>query len=103
MSTTSTGVLSKVCIFCEKKDKKHNNRKQSLVNAETPNFEKKIKEYVFLLQDNKMFARIGDIDSGAKETAYHAICRTRYQTRADRVKKSKVMQTRKISSWHLSR
>ena len=35
----------KVCIFCEKKDKKHNGRKQPLVNAETKNFEKKKKEY----------------------------------------------------------
>ena len=35
LSTTSTGVLSKVCIFCEEKDKKHN-RNQSLVNVETP-------------------------------------------------------------------
>ena len=47
-----------------------------------------------------MFARIGDIDFVAKDIAYHAICRTRYQTRANQVKKNKVMQTRKISSWH---
>ena len=43
LPTTSTGVLMKVCIFCEKKDKKHNGRKQPLVNAETKNIEKKIK------------------------------------------------------------
>ena len=36
-----------------------------------------------------MFARIGDTDFVAKEIAYHAICRTSYQTRADQVKKSK--------------
>ena len=70
LSRTSTGVLSKVCIFCEKKDKKHNNRKQSLVNVETPNFENKIKEYASLLQDNKMLGRIGDIEFDAKEIAY---------------------------------
>ena len=103
LSTISTGVLSKVCIFCEKKEKKHNNRKQSLVNVEIPNFENKTKEYASLLQDNKMLARIGDIDFVAKETVYHAICRTRYQTRAGQVRKSKVMQTRKTSSWHRSR
>ena len=74
LSTTSTGVLSKVCIFCEKKD---NNRKQSLMNVETPNFENKMKEYTSLLQDNKMLVIIGDIEFVAKETAYHEICRTR--------------------------
>ena len=35
LPTKYTGVLMKVCIFCEKKDKKHNGRKQPLVNAET--------------------------------------------------------------------
>ena len=78
LSATSTGVLSKVWIFCEKEDKIHKNRKQSLVNVKTPNFENKIKAYASLLQDNKMLARIGDIDFVAKEITYHAICRTRY-------------------------
>ena len=78
LSTTSTGVLSKVFIFCEKKDKKHNNGNQSLVNVETPDFENKIKEYASLLQGNKMLARIGNVDFVATEIAYHAICRTRY-------------------------
>lgn len=43
---------------------------------ETSNFKNKIKQYSPLLQDNKMHARIGDIDFVAKETTYHAICRT---------------------------
>ena len=43
---------------------------------ETSDFKNKIKQYSPLLQDNKMHARIGDIDFVAKETTYHAICRT---------------------------
>ena len=50
-----------------------------------------------------MLARIVDTDFVYKEIAYHAICKTRYQTRADQVKKSKVIQTRKTSIWHRSR
>ena len=73
------------------------------MNIESPNFENKIKEYASLLQDNKMLARIVDTDFVYKEIAYHAICKTRYQTRADQVKKSKVIQTRKTSIWHRSR
>ena len=70
------------------------------MNVEAPNFENKMKEYASLLQDNKILSRIGETDFVAKKIAYHAICRTRYQTRADQVKKSKVMQIRKISNWY---
>ena len=40
---------------------------------ETSNFKNKIKQYPPLLQDNKMHARIGDINFVDKETAYHTI------------------------------
>ena len=70
------------------------------MNVEAPNFENKMKEYASLLQDNKILSRIGETDFVAKKIAYHAICRTRYQTGADQVKKSKVMQIRKISNWY---
>lgn len=91
--STTTGISPKVCIFCERKDKKHNSKKQRLVNVETLNFEEKIKDYATLLEDNKMLARLGDIDFVAKEIVYHAICRTKYQTKAEQIKKSKTVQT----------
>ena len=40
----STGIMPKICIFCTKKDKKHNGSKQKLVSVKTGYFEEKIKK-----------------------------------------------------------
>ena len=37
----STGIMPKICIFCTKKDKKHNGSKQKLVSVETGYFEER--------------------------------------------------------------
>lgn len=62
---------------------------------ETSNFKNKIKQYSPLLQDNKMHARIGDIDFVDEETAYHTI-------RLEQVTNQKI-QTRKKWSCYQSR
>ena len=103
LPSTSTGIPPKNCIFCGKKDKKHNNKKQPLVSVETVDFEDKIKEYATLLEDQKMLAKLGDVDFVAKEIVYHAICRTKYQTKSRQMKKRTMVQTNKPTKWHRSR
>ena len=39
--SSSTGIMPKICIFCTKKDKKHNGSKQKLVSVETGYFEER--------------------------------------------------------------
>lgn len=65
-SPSTTGVLPKLCIFCSKKDKKHNNTKQKLVSVETNEFESNVKTYSVLLDDTKMLAKLGDINFVSK-------------------------------------
>lgn len=62
---------------------------------ETSNFKNKIKQYSPLLQDNKMHARIGDIDFVDEETEYHTI-------RLEQIANQKI-QTRKKWSCYQSR
>lgn len=98
-SPSTTGVLPKLCIFCSKKDKKHNN---TLVSVETNEFESNVKTYAVLLDDTKMLAKLGDVNFVSKEIQYHAICRTRYQTKAQQSKPGK-KQGGESSEWHRSR
>ena len=103
ISTSSTAIVPNICIFYEKKDKKHNNKKQPSVRVETDRFEQKIKIYAAMLEDTKMLATFGYIDFVAKEIMYHVICRTKYQAKAEQGNKNKTMETKKISDWHRSR
>ena len=87
--SSSTGVLPKICIFCTKKDKKHNTKKHKLVRVQTDEFEKNVKTYAGWLKDTAMLAKLGDLDFVAKEIHYHGICRTKYQTKAERTQPKK--------------
>ena len=84
VSSSSTGVIGKVCIYCMKKEKKHKNTKQKLNAAATKNFEEKIRKYAHWLDDQPMLLRIGSGDFVSKEIFYHGICRVNYQNKAEK-------------------
>ena len=104
-SASSTGVFQQVCIFCNKKDKKHKGVKQKLTQASTDCFEKNIKDYARLLEDHEMLLKIQNEDFVSKEVHYHPICRVTYQNRVeDRKSKSGVAQEKQPETlWHIAR
>ena len=104
--SSSTGIMPKICIFCTKKDKKHNGSKQKLVSMETGNFEGKIKNYAATLGDQALLSKLGSVNFVAKEIRYHGICRTKYQTAVEQVSKTsqnKKAAKRSINIWHRGR
>ena len=86
--SSSTGIMPKICIFCTKKDKKHNGSKQKLVSVETGYFEEKIKKCATTLGYQALLSKLRSVDFVAKEIRYHGICRTKYQTAAEQVSKT---------------
>ena len=97
------GIMTKIYIFCTKKDKKHNGSKQKLFSVETGYFEEKIKKYEITLGDQALLSKLGSVDFVAKDIRYHGICRTKYQTAAEQV--SKTRQNKEaakcsINIWH---
>ena len=102
----STGIMPKICIFCTKKDKKHNGSKQKLVSVETGYFEEKIKKCATTLGYQALLSKLRSVDFVAKEIRYHGICRTKYQTAAEQVSKTsqnKEAEKRSINLWHRGR
>ena len=98
--------MPKICIFCTKKDKKHDGSKQKLISEETGDFEEKIKKYTTILGDQALLSKVGSIDFVATEICYHGICRTKYQAAAEQVLKTsqnKEAAKRSISLWHRGR
>ena len=93
--SSSTGIMPAICIFCTKKDKKHNDSKQKLISVETGDFEEKIKKYATTLGDQALLSKLGTIDFVAKEKHYHDICRTKYQAAAEQV--SKTSQNKEVA------
>ena len=77
-TSTRTGVLSKVCIFCNQVTKKRHNIKEALGNCESFNAQERIKHAAQVMKDNALLAKIGDIDFVAKEVKYHHSCRKSY-------------------------
>ena len=94
--SSSTGIMPKICIFCNKKDKKHNSNKQNLISQETGDFEKKIKKYATTLGDQALLSKLGSADFVAKEIRYHGIWGTKYQTAAEQG--TKTSQTKRQQS-----
>ena len=102
----STRIMPKICIFCTKKDKKHNGSKQKLVSVETGYFEEKIKKCATTLGYQALLSKLRSVDFVAKEIRYHGICRTKYQTAAEQVSKTsqnKEAEKRSINLWHRGR
>ena len=106
LSSSKTGIFPKECIFCSKKDRKHNKQKQKLIVASTTNFESNVKTYAEWLNDETMLLRIMNEDFVSKEVLYHGICRVEYQNKAKAIKDKEannLNMERKDSAWHLAR
>lgn len=96
MTNSTTGIYKQICIFCLKKDKKHNCIKQKLIKCETKEFDSNLKKMADVLNDHEMQGRIADNDLIAKEVYYHAMCRVTYQKKADTVIQQ---QSKHLSLW----
>ena len=80
---SSSGVFSKLCIFCSQKEIKFKYMRQKLVPITSKDLQASVKEYAELLDDDEMRVRIATVtDFAAKEVHYHRICRVNYQNRA---------------------
>ena len=88
--SSSTGIMPKICIFCSKKDKKHNGSKQKLISVETGDFEEKIKKYATTLGDQALLSKLGSVNCVAKKARYHGICKMKYQTAAEQISKTEL-------------
>ena len=98
--------MPKICIFCTKKDKKHNGSKQKLISVEAGDFEEKTKKYATTLGDQALLSKLGSVDFVVKEIRHHGICRTKYQTAPEQVSKksqNKEAAKRSINLWHRGR
>lgn len=101
-----TGIVPNVCLFCDQTRKKVKGMEQKLVSALTKDFEKNIRGFIRLLNDEKLERRLEGTDFIAKEVKYHNCCRLQYQSRAEaRGRSFDVSKTKSISSgtWHLQR
>ena len=104
--SSSRGIMPEIRIFCTKKDKKHNGSKRKLISVETGNLEQKIKKHATTLWDQALLSKLGSVDFVPKETRYHGICRTKYQTAAEQVSKTsqnKEVAKRSTNLWHKGR
>ena len=104
--SSSTGIMPEICIVCIKKDEKHNGGNQKLILVEKRDFEEKIKKYATTPEDQALSSNLGSVNFVAKETRYHGICKTKYQTAAEQV--SKTSQNKKVAKcstnlWHRRR
>jgi len=79
----STGIMPKLCMFCNKAAKKVNQKKVPLSQVQTKIFETSVKIYAEILDDAEMLSRIGSIDFISKEVHYHRQCRYEYQKGAE--------------------
>lgn len=83
ITTTSTGVFQKTCLFCKAVTKSlGKGKKESLGSCETDQAEESIKKAAETLQDGPMLAQLGGLDMKAKEVKYHHSCRRSYLSRA---------------------
>ena len=76
---TTSGVLEKLCLLCCQKSKKKNNKRYTLLNCVTDEFEKNIKKFGVWREVHRLLAKIQDICFSAKEVCYHSICRVEYE------------------------
>ena len=85
-STSSSGILPKVCIFCSTVYKSlGKGKRESLGNCEVPESGEGIKAAAFTLQDDIMTTKLVGLDFIAKEVKYHHSCRRSYLRKAERI------------------
>ena len=104
-ATTSTGVFERVCLFCNKKDRKFKGQKQKLSCSSTSNMEKNTRLYATYLGDEEMLLKIREEDFVSKEVVYHGICSTEYKNKyqAMKAQNSAADKQKQTSAWHQSR
>jgi len=78
LEVSSSGVLPKVCIFCNKARKKVRGKEQPLTSCEYDSAEKNTKEAAHVLNDNDMLVKMGNVGFHSKEVKYHDDCKCRY-------------------------
>ena len=76
--TTSTGILSQICIFCSKSRKKNKDRELSLASCEYDSPEANVKEAAQILNDTPLLTKTGSIGFHSKEVKYHHECKREY-------------------------
>ena len=76
--TTSTGVLSQICIFCSKSRKKKKGREFSLASCEYDSPEANVKEAAQILNYTQLLTKIGSIGFHSKEVKCHHECKCEY-------------------------
>ena len=76
---TTSGVLEKHIFFCCRTRKNKNNKRYTLINCVTDEFEKNIKKFAVSREDHQLLAKIQDICFSAKEIYYHSTCRVEYE------------------------
>ena len=82
LASTSSGVLSAVCIFCYKARKRWKGMEVPLTSCDYDSSQEKVKEAAKVLGDEEMLAQIQNIDFHAKEVKYHNVCKWDYLNRA---------------------
>lgn len=88
----TTGILKKICIFCDKIYRYKNKTRIGLTLCSTKNFENNIRHYATKLNDFTLLTKILDTDFVAKEVCYHSICRIAYQKRYSKLFKQKILK-----------
>ena len=81
--SSSTGVFKHSCLFWRHDSFMLKGTRRHLSSAQTNEFENNIKMYAHLLEDEEMLLNIRNIGFVEKEVHYHAICRSRYQRKAE--------------------
>ena len=65
--------------FVARRAKKKNNKRYTLVNCVTDEFEKNIKKFAVWREDHRLLAKIQDICFSEKEGCYYSICHVEYE------------------------
>lgn len=87
---TSSGLLNRVCLFCNKSTKWKNNVREDLSNVVTNNAAQTILTDATDLNDSVVLAKVSAIDMCAKEACYHRSCLKVYHSKAQRCLSDKV-------------
>jgi hypothetical protein len=82
-NTSSSGVFSAVCLFCENVTKyQGRGKREYLGSCETEIASKSIFDAAIILDDDNVLSKIAGIDMIAKEVKHHHSCRRAYMNRA---------------------
>ena len=65
--------------FVPRRAKKKNNKRYTLANCVTDEFEKNIKKFAVRREDHRLLAKIQDVCFSAEEVCYHSICHVEYE------------------------